>query len=272
MLFLFTALYPEASSLIKALGLKRKETDYGWMCFAGEDILLTVTGTGQLKAAYTASSILTMFNAKREDSVLWFGSAASLKKEPGTLFVIHKITSLETGHSLYPDMLYDFSITEGSALSSEKLMTAGNVDMHGYDVYDMESYGFASAVMKMLGPSALVILRVVSDSDSQTMTKEALQKICESCLEDVLKVISILRETKEEQKRMFTEEEEERIALFAERLHCTEAMKRELLQYVRYAQCAGIDWLSLMETYTEEIQEKEEGKKVLKAYEQKIAA
>ncbi len=100
MVFIFTALFPEARPLIKKLGLKKRTDKIRFQQFVPEmylnsdtlhvgdvlddtirpEIVLTVTGVGPIAAATAVSSTLTEYNATSYDQMLSFGTAAFLHR------------------------------------------------------------------------------------------------------------------------------------------------------------------------------------------------
>ncbi len=198
MIFIFTALYPEAKPLIKIFGLKKRTDRTRFQQFVPDDyiklmagdndgardesgekrirpeIVLTVTGVGPVNAAAVVSSVLTEYDASHSDQLLSFGTAAALHKQQWeekreTLFLLNKLLDQNTDRCFYPDMLVRTSIPEASAVTGSVVLTERAVrflDMaaEDYDLYDMEAAAVYQAGVFYVGPHQMSFLRVVTDS------------------------------------------------------------------------------------------------------------
>lgn len=87
MLFIFTALRAEAEPFIVKLGLKKQPEESSLQMYAdaGGSILLTVTGTGPVRAAAAVGSVLGRLTGegRREAALLNFGSCADISMRHG---------------------------------------------------------------------------------------------------------------------------------------------------------------------------------------------
>lgn len=262
MVYIVCALYAESKSLIQRFHLKRKETVKGVEVFENEDtsLVLCLTGTGKLAAASAVSAVLEHYDAGEEDCLIQFGSAGSTLKKG--IYMIHEIK--DTCRSYYPDMLYDFGMKECSCKCVEEVQR--NIQ-DSSTVYDMESAGVYVAANRRLGPHQMVFLKFVSDSGEKVSASYLTQQ-ASLYTDTIVEIVNFLQSCGK-QTFVLNDEEKEQVETFAEKLHCTKAMKDRMYQLVQYAKVAGIPFAEKMEGY-EEVNSKEEGKKALEAYERSI--
>lgn len=262
MVYIVCALYAESKSLIQRFHLKRKETVKGVEVFENEDtsLILCLTGTGKLAAASAVSAVLEHYDAGEEDCLIQFGSAGSTLKKG--IYMIHEIK--DTCRSYYPDMLYDFGMKECSCKCVEEVQR--NIPVSS-TVYDMESAGVYVAANRRLGPHQMVFLKFVSDS-GEKISASYLTQQASLYTDAIVEIVNFLQSC-EKQTFVLNDEEKEQVETFAEKLHCTKAMKDRMYQLVQYAKVAGVPFAEKMEGY-EEVNSKEEGKKALEAYERSI--
>ena len=262
MIYIVCALYAESKSLIQRFHLKRKETVKGVEVFENEDtsLVLCCTGTGKLAAASAVSAVLEHYDAGEEDYLIQFGSAGSTLKKG--IYMIHEIK--DTCRSYYPDMLYDFGMEECSCKCVEEVQQ--NIQVSSA-VYDMESAGVYVAANRRLGPHQMIFLKFVSDS-GEKISASYLTQQASLYTDIVVKIVNFLQSC-EKQTFVLNDEEKEQVEKFAEKLHCTKAMKDRMYQLVQYAKVSGIPFIEKMEGY-EAVSSKEEGKKSLEAYERSI--
>lgn len=286
MIYLFSPLYLEAKEIIRTLKLKQETLVKGVSSFVDENVILTLTGTGKVSTATTIASILTKKEIRKEDYIVFFGSAASLKDNVlEKLYQIHKITDIDTGRSYYPDLLYKTNCSEGTVLTGStfygipmKRDIPEFVDLKNefqkekykeYDFYDMESSAVFQSASKFVSLERVLIFRFPSDTGEEISKEEFERKAIFACKE-LLPVLEILKNNPTESSITFSKDALDILEEFSSKLHCTISMRNELMQYIRYAELSGKDWKSLLSKQVEEVTDKEMGKKVLKKYEEQL--
>ena len=110
MVYIFAAHKGEVEHLIKKLSLGKRKTSFPFLQYEGEEILLTITGQGQINASASVASTLQEEKAKKGDLLLSLGSAAAIlgrKRTSEDLLVrwfwIHSLEQESTGRKFYPD-------------------------------------------------------------------------------------------------------------------------------------------------------------------------
>jgi spore photoproduct len=199
MVYIFAAHKGEVEHLIKKLSLGKRKTSFPFLQYEGEEILLTITGQGQINASASVASTLQEEKAKNGDLLLSLGSAAAIlgRKRPsedllGRWFWIQSLEQESTGRKFYPDLLYKPDFPEAGLITGDKILeldSMGNRDtvserhgdskeqiiserhgdsegVSGLDntfLYDMESAAVFQAANFYLAPEDFFFLRCVTD-------------------------------------------------------------------------------------------------------------
>lgn len=148
MIYLFTALYPEAKPLIRAFSLKRVQDGLPFDVYENADtsIRLVISGTGMCAAAAATAAVFGRYGAANEDHLINVGTCAAesdtkdhqtnarlcrgengVGKRSGEAYLCHKITDRNTGHTYYPDMLYRHTFAEAQIIT-EPVVWKGTED------------------------------------------------------------------------------------------------------------------------------------------------
>ena len=161
MVYIFAAHKGEVEHLIKKLSLGKRKTSFPFLQYEGEEILLTITGQGQINASVSVAATLQEEKAKKGDILLSLGTAAAiLAKESseqggntdfyqkrseglvhakenclaldtrspdaeellGRWFWIQRLEQKSTGRCFYPDLLYKLDFPEARLLTGDKIL------------------------------------------------------------------------------------------------------------------------------------------------------
>ena len=129
MVYIFVAHKGEVEHLIKKLSLGKRKTSFPFLQYEGEEILLTITGQGQINASASVASTLQEEKAKKGDLLLSLGSAAAIlgRNRPsedllGRWFWIQSLEQESTGRCFYPDLLYKLDFPEAKLLTGDKIL------------------------------------------------------------------------------------------------------------------------------------------------------
>ena len=138
MVYIFAAHKGEVEHLIKKLSLGKRKTSFPFLQYEGEEILLTITGQGQINASASVASTLQEEKAKKGDLLLSLGSAAAIlgRKRTsedllGCWFWIQSLEQESTGRKFYPDLLYKPDFPEAGLITGDKILelnSMGNRD------------------------------------------------------------------------------------------------------------------------------------------------
>ena len=135
MVYIFAAHKGEVEHLIKKLSLGKRKTSFPFLQYEGEEILLTITGQGQINASVSVAATLQEEKAKKGDILLSLGSAAVIlgknrtasEELMGSWFWIQKLEQESTGRCFYPDLLYKLDFPEAGLLTGDKILELGSM-------------------------------------------------------------------------------------------------------------------------------------------------
>ena len=203
MVYIFAAHKGEVEHLIKKLSLGKRKTSFPFLQYEGEEILLTITGQGQINASASVASTLQEEKAKKGDLLLSLGSAAAILGRNrtsedllGRWFWIQKLEQQSTGRCFYPDLLYKLDFPEAGLLTGDKILELASMgdgeiswdsdskedivsegysdskedivskEFSGFEkllLYDMESAAVFQAANFYLAPEDFFFLRCITD-------------------------------------------------------------------------------------------------------------
>lgn len=264
MVYIFAAHKGEVEHLIKKLSLGKRKTSFPFLQYEGEEILLTITGQGQINASVSVAATLQEEKAKKGDLLLSLGSAAAILGRNraaedllGRWFWIQSLEQESTGRCFYPDLLYKLDFPEAKLLTGDKIlertsMGDGEILEEKLLLYDMESAAVFQAANFYLAPEDFFFLRCVTDfgvspdeekvSFSPLSRQEKMQALLQKEEDKVLRFIGFLQEKSKERRK----EEEGELAFrqqlqsLSESLHCSFVMEKQLERLLRYAFLQGI--------------------------------
>lgn len=270
MIYIFTALYCEAHVFIEHFHLKKVLENTRFQQFASESkqMLLTISGVGEIAAAACVSSVCTSRPPERGDFLLNIGSCAGTAKQ-GSIFLIHKLTEHATGKTFYPDILYRHGFQE-TALTTRMQAFSGE-DQQGQEgisrvcLYDMEAAAVYQAGAYFFGPHQMIFLKMVSDcGEDSKPSGEFIRQLAEMHEEELAafteQLLQIMQDKGQPKHLRYKQRsaaasqsditDQKKQAECSESwtdqlctdLHCSKTMCDLLRQYIRYAALAGIDY------------------------------
>ena len=259
MITIFTALYPEAKELIRALSLKKDMTQNHFQVFSDEknQIQIVITGASAIAAATAVAECSTKREPGDGDLLVNYGSCAGREDIPvGTVSLCNKLTQTVDGRTFYPDILYRHPFGEAELYSFPTVQDqksfqqflnkdagAGNgekgilVDMEAAAIYQAGNYYYA--------PHQMLFLKVVTDHGTTQEPQSAgsgahFSQIMDRAAEEVLTFIRQLLTMQEKNSRQesmqeaFRSQVEEQAKLWQEALHGSETMKAQIRQMILY--------------------------------------
>lgn len=167
---ILTALSCEATPLIKAWDakpLRGHPCAERFQVFQSHDTYIATTGIGKVRAAIATSALLTglfpgTFHGEAAPLVVNIGIAGSSNTQLsiGALTYINKVRDVTTNTRFYPDILVRHSLPESPLDTYEHPVTT---PPEAPVTVDMEGSGVIQAATTLGSPSALCILKVISD-------------------------------------------------------------------------------------------------------------
>ncbi len=298
MIYIFSALYPEVQALIQEKNLKKQGNSGRFQQFADSDrnLLLTLTGVGEISAAATVAAVLSKENAGKGDFLLSLGSCAWIRKENslnlgedfkeqgnywenppkiGEYLLLNSLKSLNSGRTFYPDLLERSSFREVSCLTGSKVISEEedltSSSFPFYDVYDMEASAVYEAANFFLGPEQMRFLRLLTDygrgnevsaSDIQDLSLKKVEEI----IREVDKLLCISEEAKQGDE-ILTNSELFYVDKLASDMKLSKTLSDQLRQNILFFALSQLPWKEITENWYEEgmlpCRDKRTGQKLL---------
>lgn len=274
MIYIFTALYCEASLFIRHFQLKKNPDNTRFLEFYNETagIRLTVTGVGEIAAAAAVSSVCTTNRPMNGDILLNVGTCARTSGNGG-IFLCNKIMEQATGKTFYPDILYrhEFSeemIVTGMTQWDGNVSDSVSASHPDGALYDMEAAAVYQSGSYFCGPHQMMFLKIVSDQGTaKAVSKEQVEHLMEAYQEPLCGFVGQLRNIVSDhanrENRMSPRLEAMTLKLCAD-MHCSKVMSDSLRQHIRYFVLSGTDVRSAIQGMYEEgllpCKDKREGK------------
>lgn len=215
MIFISTALFPEAKPLIELLELKILREKSAFPIYQNENYSLVVSGIGKISSAIATSFLLSRFeNLIQESSwILNYGICGSPKElaRIGESFLIHKVTDQGSGKNVYPDLVFQSPLQESSLVTVDKPVFENESSDHKSTLVDMEAFGFFQAAKKYFTSDKIRIVKTVSDHFTKlesSLGSDLTNIITERIRSALPEIHSILRIPIVTAKKIILEEEE----------------------------------------------------------------
>lgn len=243
MIFVFCAIYEEAAPIIRYFNLKKDTESKKISVFSNENIVLALTGCGEVNAAMVSSIICERHDAQKDDIIVNFGICAGNEKIKYNLFLINKIIEMNTQKTFYPDMLFNIGIKENAITTTSKVVrTLEDENM----LYDMEAAAIYQVASMFVTIEKILIIKVVSDSGNGATVNitDVLNKskanitIC-TIIEELLSISRIITSKKKSINQDFLT----RLTLD---MKCSETMKNDLKKLLEYCILSGFPYEELV--------------------------
>ena len=267
---IFCALPFEAEPVIRVLGLGKSSCDvFRRYEDARGQVSLVITGTGKARMASAVGYEIASFG-KRGDLLINAGIAgASSDISKGEVFLVNKITDMESGRSFYPDVAVVDGVSECEVACSGRPLRAEEIPADS--LADMESAAFYEAASLYTGPHNIQVVKAVSDNgDFREVTKDDVAVFMENASETIKKIIR--ERDQEDTDSVFDEARYEELCI---EFSCTEYMRHRLKNVYIYAMCENTDLDLILKDMREEgllpTSDKKSGMKALSEIQRRVA-
>lgn len=171
MIYIFTALKPEAQAFVDKYRLKKEKSD-NYTLYKNSKIVLIISGLGVKMTKKAAKFIINNYKVSVDDILINIGICASkADNEIGKLLSIGKINYNNEIFTLNKNIKNTITCLDYEA------------DNDTYELVDMESYGFYEILHNY---DNLYIFKIVSDHfEPKTITKEKTKKLIFNVLDEV---------------------------------------------------------------------------------------
>lgn len=307
MIYIFTALYPEAKPLIRTFSLKKTMTGLPFDVYENtdSDLRLVITGAGMTAAACGVSAVLGKYGVGERDHLINVGTCAAenlpCEKNDDTkagdreIYLCHKITDRNTGHTYYPDMLYHHPFKEAEIITepvvwkngTEQNMKTGDrntmpdaiqiMKCEPLLLHDMESAAVYQAGSFWLGPHQMSFIKIVSDEgNGEKITPQTLECVVENNIEQIKAYVTDLGQiSAQDEERQRKEQHCMTVAeQLCQELHCSQTMRAAVVQCVRYWTLADVDYQHVLDEMRADgelpCRDRREGKKRFEELKQRL--
>ncbi len=268
MLYITTAIYPEAAAVLKELPMKKVASRYGAI-YLGDSTLLVITGVGSVAAALSVSEALTLYPPGATDLLINYGSCAAPKGSAacGDTFRLHKITEAATGRNFYPDIMFQSRFDEASLVSVPAVSSDPDT------LTDMEAAAVYQAGCAFFSPDRMLFYKCVSDfgmTKQASLTPDGLKALLSSHIRAVLSEASAYEYALKAQP-ILSEEDLAAVRLFASRIDASASMEQELQRLAGYLRYRDGNAASVIEAFLKDCPEsvhRKEGKEILEKFRQ----
>ena len=280
MIYIFTALYPEAKPLIRTFSLKKTVTGLPFDVYENtdSDLRLVITGAGMTAAACGVSAVLGKYGVGERDHLINVGTCAAenlpCEKNDDTkagdreIYLCHNITDRNTAHTYYPDMLYHHPFKEAEIITepvvwkngTEQNMKTGDrntmpdaiqiMKCEPLLLHDMESAAVYQAGSFWLGPHQMSFIKIVSDEgNGEKITPQTLECVVENNIEQIKAYVTDLGQiSAQDEERQRKEQHCMTVAeQLCQELHCSQTMRAAVVQCVRYWTLADVDYQHVLD-------------------------
>ena len=159
-LYIYVALPCEAKPLIEFFKLKKQITVKPFAVYLNKDICLTVTGLGKSAMAAGVAYTQALFSSIKSSFLINLGIAGHQYFDLGDLFLITKITDVDSQRSYYPSSIFSLPCLSASIYTVSKPTLV-------YDsiaLCDMEASAFYETAVRFVSSEFVFCLKVISDN------------------------------------------------------------------------------------------------------------
>jgi adenosylhomocysteine nucleosidase len=160
-IFIYAALPCEAKPLVEHFNLKKDTTIQPFAVYLNQDICLTVTGLGKSAMAAGVAYTQALFASVEHPVLVNIGIAGHKDHAVGRLFLIDKITDVDSQKSYYPPVVFTPPCSTASLQTVSKPQSV-------YDpqhLCDMEASAFYETAVRFSTGELIHCLKIISDNE-----------------------------------------------------------------------------------------------------------
>lgn len=233
MIFISTALYCEAKIFIEKFKLKKDNLIHKFQVFKSKDIILIISGVGEVNSVAASVFILSKFSNSKKDIFINIGVCGTINKsfKKGDLFICNKVINGTNKKIFYPDLIYPHNFRETSLESFSKVLNnKDNLSIEG-NLIDMEGAFLFEGVSIFLSLENIFLLKIVSDYlDGEQINKDFVLKIIGKNIDIISKWILNLEKYTIDEDQILSNIDVKEIETISDNLKLTVTMKNNLLK------------------------------------------
>ncbi len=161
-IFIYTALPCEAKPLVEHFNLKKDTTVQPFAVYLNRDICLTVTGLGKSAMAAGVAYTQALFATVEHPVLINIGIAGHKDHAVGSLFLIDKITDIDTLKHYYPPLVF----TPPCSTASIQTVSRPQLSYDRHHLCDMEASAFYETAVRFSTGELIHCLKVISDNEA----------------------------------------------------------------------------------------------------------
>lgn len=231
MVYFLTALYYEARDIIEHYKMKKVMEVTKFQVFKGENELLIISGTSEIKAVVAATYLLTHFEYSENDIFINVGICGAIKEKAckGDIFLCNKLIDDFSKKAFYPDMLFKHPFREGTLESFSEVVNDTGKQNIDTDIVDQEGAFIYEAVSMFIKPQNIYIIKIVSDIlNPNSITPQTIENLMSDNMNKVYKWLEERIKLKFENEDIMSIEEYKILKNLSEKMKLTSAMNVEL--------------------------------------------
>jgi len=161
-IFIYAALPCEAKPLIEHFKLKKDTAVQPFAVYLNHRICLTVTGLGKSAMAAGVAYTQALFASVEHPLLINIGIAGHKHHALGSLFLIDKITDVDSGKSYYPPLAF----TPPCPTASIQTLSKPQLVYDPQHLCDMEASAFYETAVRFSTGELIHCLKVISDNEA----------------------------------------------------------------------------------------------------------
>jgi len=164
-IFIYTALPCEAKALNEHYKLKKDLEVHAFAVYLNNDICLAVSGLGKSAMAAAVAYTQARYSSTEHPVLLNCGIAGHQHHALGELFLIDKITDIDSQKTYYPALI----TTPPCHRASLQTVSKPQLEYHESELCDMEASAFYEIATRFTSSELIVCLKVISDNQDSSV-------------------------------------------------------------------------------------------------------
>ncbi len=235
-IFIYVALPCEAKPLVKHFNLKKETTIQPFAVYLNKEVCLTVTGLGKSAMAAGVAYTQALFAAINPPVLLNIGIAGHIDHTVGRLFLIDKITDVDSRKNYYPPLVF----TPSCCSASIQTVSRPQLIYDPEHLCDMEASAFYETAVRFSTGELIHCLKVISDNELSPAENIQPKQVAALIAAHVAAIEALLTELSRLAK-LITVQEPELFAQLLQRYHFTASEQGQLKKQLSR-------WAALTET------------------------
>jgi adenosylhomocysteine nucleosidase len=190
-IFIYAALPCEAKPLVEHFNLKKATAIQPFAVYFNQDICLTVTGLGKSAMAAGVAYTQALFAATEHPVLLNIGIAGHKDHAVGSLFLIDKITDVDSLKSYYPPLVFTPPCPTANIQTVSRPQLSYDLQHH---LCDMEASAFYETAVRFSTGELIHCLKVISDNELSPADNIQPKQVASLIAVHITKIESLLTE------------------------------------------------------------------------------